>query len=54
VDLGASQTREQLTTQLVNKATRLYRIRLHRLWVVLHLAIALYGLCLFVVCVVVA
>ncbi|MEU7368920.1 hypothetical protein ACFW9V_25310 [Streptomyces hygroscopicus] len=33
---------------------RLHRIRLHRLWVILHLAIALYGLCLFSICVVVA
>ncbi|MEW2310061.1 hypothetical protein ACIOGT_27875 [Streptomyces microflavus] len=33
---------------------RLHRIRLHRLWVGLHLAIALYGLALLLVCVIVA
>ncbi|XUM03639.1 hypothetical protein ACQ86F_09845 [Streptomyces venezuelae ATCC 10712] len=33
---------------------RLHRIRLHRLWVGLHLAIALYGLSLLLVCVIVA
>ncbi|WP_436764443.1 hypothetical protein, partial [Streptosporangium sp. V21-05] len=29
---------------------RMYRIRLHRLWVVLHFAIGLYGLSLLLVC----
>ncbi|MGX1708974.1 hypothetical protein ACWIFI_06560 [Streptomyces albidoflavus] len=33
---------------------RLHRIRLHRLWVMLHVAIALYGVSLFCVCVVAA
>lgn len=30
---------------------RMHRIRLHRLWVILHLAIVLYGLSLLSVCV---
>ncbi|MFJ2901934.1 hypothetical protein [Streptomyces sp. NPDC087212] len=33
---------------------RLHRIRLHRLWMVLHLVIACYGLALLTVCVVVS
>ncbi|MEO3972402.1 hypothetical protein [Streptomyces sp. CAU 1734] len=33
---------------------RLHRVRLHRLWVYLHLAIILYGLSLLFVCIVVA
>ncbi|EDX23579.1 hypothetical protein SSAG_03370 [Streptomyces sp. Mg1] len=37
-----------------NRFSRLHRIRLHRLWVMLHLAIALYGVALLCVCVLVA
>jgi hypothetical protein len=52
--LGSDEGLVQARAEHYRKFPRLYRIRLHRLWVGLHLAIALYGLSLFCVCVVVA
>ncbi|MFD5013707.1 hypothetical protein [Streptomyces chartreusis] len=52
--LGSDEKLVEAREEHYRRFPRLYRIRLHRLWVVLHLAIALYGLCLFAVCVVVA
>ncbi|MEU4089461.1 hypothetical protein [Streptomyces aureus] len=57
VELGALSSDERLVRARADhylQFPRLHRIRLHRLWVVLHLAIALYGLSLFGVCVAVA
>ncbi|WP_055566884.1 hypothetical protein [Streptomyces atriruber] len=57
VELGALSSDEALVrarTAHYRQFPRLHRIRLHRLWTVLHLAIAAYGLSLLAVCVVVA
>ncbi|GHG24719.1 hypothetical protein [Streptomyces zaomyceticus] len=52
--LGPKEGLEQARGEHNRRFPRLHRVRLHRLWVVLHLAIALYGVCLFCVCVAVA
>ncbi|MFD5123632.1 hypothetical protein [Streptomyces sp. NPDC058385] len=57
VELGALGSDEGLVRAReahYRRFPRLHRIRLHRLWVALHLAIAGYGLSLLVVCVAVA
>jgi hypothetical protein len=56
-DLGVLGSDERLVrarTDHYSRFPRLHRIRLHRLWVILHLAIAIYGMCLLAVCVAVA
>ncbi|MEU6319040.1 hypothetical protein [Streptomyces sp. NPDC047009] len=52
--LGSDEGLAQARAEHYRKFPRLRRIRLHRLWVGLHLAIALYGLSLLFVCVIVA
>ncbi|MER7694222.1 hypothetical protein [Streptomyces sp. NPDC097610] len=52
--LGSDEGLVRARADHYRRFPRLHRIRLHRLWVMLHLAIALYGLCLFSVCVAVA
>ncbi|MFB7777744.1 hypothetical protein [Streptomyces bauhiniae] len=57
VELGVLGSDEGLVRARVDHYQhfpRLHRIRLHRLWMILHLAIALYGLCLLGICVAVA
>ncbi|MFD5697175.1 hypothetical protein [Streptomyces lasiicapitis] len=51
--LGSDERLAQARAEHYSKFPRLHRIRLHRLWVGLHLAIALYGLSLLIVCVIV-
>lgn len=56
-DLGVLGSDERLVrarSDHYSRFPRLHRIRLHRLWVILHLAIAIYGMCLLAVCVAVA
>ncbi|MFC9643590.1 hypothetical protein ACFTZF_34370 [Streptomyces mirabilis] len=52
--LGSDEKLASARAEHYRSFPRLHRIRLHRLWVVLHLAIALYGLSLLAVCLVVA
>ncbi|MFD7681729.1 hypothetical protein [Streptomyces sp. NPDC060187] len=57
VELGVLSSDERLVQARADhyrSFPRLHRIRLHRLWVILHLAIVLYGLCLFSLCVAVS
>lgn len=50
--LGTDQRLVQARVEHCRAFPRLHRIRLHSLWVVLHLAITLYGLSLLSVCIV--
>ncbi|MET7784701.1 hypothetical protein ABZU94_19230 [Streptomyces mirabilis] len=52
--LGPDERLAQARAEHYRSFPRLHRIRLHRLWVGLHLAIVLYGLSLLLVCVIVA
>ncbi|WP_314414873.1 hypothetical protein [Streptomyces sp. DSM 40484] len=52
--LGSDERLAHARTEHYLAFPRLHRIRLHRLWVVLHLAIAAYGISLLLVCVIVA
>jgi hypothetical protein len=52
--LGSDQKLVEAREEHYRRFPRMYRIRLYRLWVVLHLAIALYGLSLLIVCGIVA
>lgn len=52
--LGSKEGLVQARDEHNSRFPRLHRIRLHRLWVTLHLAIALYGVSLLCVCVVTA
>jgi hypothetical protein len=52
--LGTDERLAQARADHYRAFPRMHRVRLHRLWVVLHLAIGLYGLSLLLVCVVVA
>ncbi|WP_432114635.1 hypothetical protein [Streptomyces sp. S1] len=52
--LGSKEGLVQARDEHNSRFPRLHRIRLHRLWVMLHVAIALYGVALFCVCMVVA
>ncbi|MFE4207492.1 hypothetical protein ACFRSX_17100 [Streptomyces goshikiensis] len=52
--LGSKEGLVQARVEHNNRFPRLHRIRLHQLWVMLHLAIALYGVALLCVCVLVA
>lgn len=52
--LGSKEGLVQARDEHNGRFPRLHRIRLHRLWAMLHVAIALYGVALFCVCVVVA
>lgn len=49
--LGTDERLVQARADHSSAFPRMHRIRLHRLWVVLHLAIGLYGLSLLLVCV---
>ncbi|MEV4890306.1 hypothetical protein AB0K48_13030 [Nonomuraea sp. NPDC055795] len=51
--LGTDERLVQARADHYRAFPRMYRIRLHRLWVVLHFAIGLYGLSLLLVCAVV-
>ncbi|MFB6642939.1 hypothetical protein ACFCYF_37600 [Streptomyces chartreusis] len=52
--LGSDERLVRARADHYRRFPRMHRIRLHRLWVILHLAIALYGMCLFGACVAVA
>ncbi|MFG3095567.1 hypothetical protein [Streptomyces sp. NPDC048202] len=52
--LGSDEGLAHARTDHYRRFPRLHRIRLHRLWVTLHLAITVYGICLFAVCLAVA
>ncbi|MER5933063.1 hypothetical protein [Streptomyces sp. NPDC002054] len=52
--LGPKEGLVQARDEHTSRFPRLHRIRLHRLWVMLHVAIALYGVALFCVCLLVA
>ncbi|WP_329134034.1 hypothetical protein OG552_17705 [Streptomyces sp. NBC_01476] len=52
--LGTDERLVQARADHYRAFPRMHRIRLHRLWVVLHLAIVLYGLSLLSVCVAMA
>ncbi|MFE4611546.1 hypothetical protein ACFRK5_24850 [Streptomyces niveus] len=52
--LGSDQRLVQARAEHYRSFPRLRRIRLHRMWVILHLAIVLYGVSLLCVCVITA
>ncbi|MEU5436848.1 hypothetical protein AB0G73_26170 [Streptomyces sp. NPDC020719] len=52
--LGSDEGLVQARGEHYRRFPRLHRVRLHHLWVVLHCAIALYGVTLLCVCVVMA
>ncbi|MFJ4870766.1 hypothetical protein [Streptomyces sp. NPDC088757] len=52
--LGSKEGLVQARDEHNSRFPLLHRIRLHRLWVMLHVAIALYGVALFCVCLVAA
>lgn len=52
--LGSDEGLVQARADHYRRFPRLHRVRLHRLWVGLHLAITLYGLTLLCLCVVLA
>ena len=52
--LGSDARLAQARAEHYGRFPRLHRVRLHSLWVVLHLAITAYGLSLLLVCAVVA
>ncbi|MBG0819591.1 hypothetical protein HS048_02305 [Planomonospora sp. ID91781] len=52
--LGTDERLVKARTDHYSAFPRIHRIRLHRLWMVLHFAIGLYGLSLLLVCVVMA
>lgn len=49
--LGTDERLVQARTDHYRAFPRLYRVRLHQLWVILHLVIVLYGLSLLSVCI---